>query len=201
MRQCPRRQFEFNCPMSGIRHGNGKRCKRMLWPCWIRVYTSVTGSNPVLSCTRGRRSSGCVRRRTSRQNAWTAPPGRRWGTSFSGVIHIHRAVQAFANCRSFLFLPDDFCCAVYTTRYILLPVPKKLYNLDNDDLIRLRTIRESEGCASDVEALRICIREKYTRGLVPFEIVVESSIPPNELHYRDGSGKIVGKIVNIGESE
>lgn len=35
-----------------------------------------------------------------------------------------------------------------------------------------------------------------------YEIVEDASIPPNELHFRDpASGRLLGKIVNIGEGE
>jgi hypothetical protein len=39
----------------------------------------------------------------------------------------------------------------------------KLYKLSDDDIAKLKAVRESAGCESDTDALRLCIRETHKR--------------------------------------
>ena len=41
---------------------------------------------------------------------------------------------------------------------------------------------------------------RWMRDIVDISVVVNDSIPPGEVHLRDGSG-LVGKIVNIGDKQ
>lgn len=54
---------------------------------------------------------------------------------------------------------------------------KKIYELSTLDLAKLNAVRVAEQCASDVAALRICIREAYgkrTNDYQPYARVAEA---------------------------